>query len=139
SWSPPLRGTLKINVDAHLSSDGHWSTGLVLRRSDGSAVGAATRVHKGVADVVTGEAMVLNDAMDWVEKLGEDKVIFELDSQIVVKAMKEKAKVRRGWGGVIRRCKLFLDDKPQANIVWVPRAANKVAHELAKWAEHEPN
>ncbi|PNX84141.1 hypothetical protein L195_g040194, partial [Trifolium pratense] len=31
SWSPPLRDILKINVDAHLSSDGHWSTGLVLR------------------------------------------------------------------------------------------------------------
>ncbi|PNX85350.1 hypothetical protein L195_g041418 [Trifolium pratense] len=75
SWSPPLRGTLKINVDAHLSSDGHWSTGLVLRRSDGSAVGAATRVHNGVADAATGEAMGLNDAMDWVEKLGENKVI----------------------------------------------------------------
>ncbi|PNX67651.1 hypothetical protein L195_g055740, partial [Trifolium pratense] len=61
SWSPPLRGILKINVDAHLSSDGHWSTGMVLRRSDGSAVGAATRSHKGIADIITGEAMGLND------------------------------------------------------------------------------
>ncbi|CAJ2647191.1 unnamed protein product [Trifolium pratense] len=139
SWSPPLRGTLKINVDAHLSSDGHWSTGLVLRRPDGSAVGAATRVHNGVADAATGEAMGLNDAMDWVEKLGEHKVIFELDSQIIVKAVKEKAMIRKGWGCVTRRCKRFLEVNPEANIRWVPRAANKAAHELAKWADHEPN
>ncbi|MCI75967.1 hypothetical protein A2U01_0097236, partial [Trifolium medium] len=39
-WSPPPRGSLKINVDAHLSSDGHWFSGLILRREDGSAVGA---------------------------------------------------------------------------------------------------
>jgi hypothetical protein len=42
SWSPPLRDTLKINVDAHLRRDGCWSSGLILRRSDGSIVGAAT-------------------------------------------------------------------------------------------------
>ncbi|XP_045797508.1 uncharacterized protein LOC123891638 [Trifolium pratense] len=50
SWSPPPRGTLKINVDAHLSSDGHWLTGMVLRGSDGSAIGVATRAHKGTTD-----------------------------------------------------------------------------------------
>ncbi|GAU48068.1 hypothetical protein TSUD_404960 [Trifolium subterraneum] len=38
-------GTLKINVDAHLSSDGSWFTGMVLRQLDGSAVGAVTRAH----------------------------------------------------------------------------------------------
>ncbi|GAU49901.1 hypothetical protein TSUD_139570 [Trifolium subterraneum] len=56
SWCPPLRGTLKINVDAHLSSDGRWFSGMVLRRSDGSAVGAATRVHIAATDVVLGES-----------------------------------------------------------------------------------
>ncbi|PNX70540.1 hypothetical protein L195_g057495, partial [Trifolium pratense] len=42
-WTPPPRGTLKINVDAHLSSDGHWFSGMLLRWSDGSTFGAATR------------------------------------------------------------------------------------------------
>jgi hypothetical protein len=32
-WASPSRGTLKMNVDAHLSSDGHWFSGLILRRS----------------------------------------------------------------------------------------------------------
>jgi hypothetical protein len=50
SWSPPPRGTLKANVDAHLSSDGHWFSGLLLRRSDGSTVGAATRSHFDLDD-----------------------------------------------------------------------------------------
>jgi hypothetical protein len=45
SRSSPLREALKINVDAHLRSDGQWFSGLILRRSDGSIVGAATRSH----------------------------------------------------------------------------------------------
>ncbi|MCI82034.1 hypothetical protein A2U01_0103308, partial [Trifolium medium] len=41
SWSLSPRGTLKMNVDAHLSGDGRWFSGLILRRCDGSTVGAS--------------------------------------------------------------------------------------------------
>ncbi|PNX95563.1 ribonuclease H, partial [Trifolium pratense] len=139
SWSPPPRGTLKINVDAHLSSDGHWSTGLVLRRSDGSTVGVATRTHNGSADVVTGEAMGLMDAIEWIEKLGEQSVIFEMDSQVIVKAVKGQSNIFKSWGKVVRRCILFLKGNPSSDIKWVQRKANQAAHEMAKWAEIEPN
>ncbi|CAJ2661746.1 unnamed protein product [Trifolium pratense] len=139
SWSPPPRGTLKINVDAHLSSDGHWLTGMVLRRSDGSAIGVATRAHKGNADVITGEAFGLMDAIEWIERMGERKVIFELDAQIVVNAVKEKSVIRRSWGCITRRCKTFLQNNPNSSIEWVPRVKNRTAHEIAIWAESEPN
>ncbi|PNX97557.1 ribonuclease H [Trifolium pratense] len=54
SWTPPLRGTLKTNVDAHLSSVGHWFAGMILRRPAGSAVGAATRSLTRTDEVVLG-------------------------------------------------------------------------------------
>ncbi|XP_045810802.1 uncharacterized protein LOC123905222 [Trifolium pratense] len=139
SWSPPLRGTLKINVDAHLSSDGHWFAWMVLRRSDGSAVGAATRVHKGMTNVVMGEAMGLNDAIDWIEKMEKHQVVFEMDSQIIVNAVRNREEIRKNWGSVVRRCIRFLKDNPNSDLVWVNHKANRVAHEIAKWAEHEPN
>ncbi|PNY07050.1 60S ribosomal protein l23 [Trifolium pratense] len=133
-------GILKANVDAHLSSDGHWFSGMVLRRSDGGIVGAATRVHKGSIDVITGEALGLNDvALDWIEKLDEHHVILEMDSQIIVKAIKDKAEIWKNWGWMVRRCIKFLDNNPNADIRWVPRGANRVAHEMAKWAQFEPN
>ncbi|MCI59513.1 hypothetical protein A2U01_0080768, partial [Trifolium medium] len=90
-----------INVDAHLSSDGHWYSGLILRRSDGSAVGAATRLHKGSDDIVMGEALGLNDALDLVEKQSLTRVIFELDSQIIVNSVKEKRCIRKSWGMIV--------------------------------------
>jgi hypothetical protein len=67
-WSPPPRGILKINVDVHLSSDGHWSSGMILRREDGSTVGAATRSHAVSDDAIMGEAMGLNAALDMAER-----------------------------------------------------------------------
>jgi hypothetical protein len=51
-------------VDVHCLGDGHWSFGLLLRRSDGSTVGAATRSLKGSVEATFGEALSLNDAID---------------------------------------------------------------------------
>ncbi|MCI13244.1 ribonuclease H protein, partial [Trifolium medium] len=103
SWSPPPRGTLKMNVDAHLSSDGRWFSGLVLRQCDGSTIGATTRAHTGVGDAVFGEALGLNEALLWIEKIGLGRVIIELDSQILVNAVKKKSRVRKNWGYVVQR------------------------------------
>ncbi|GAU47963.1 hypothetical protein TSUD_280220 [Trifolium subterraneum] len=138
-WSPPPRGILKINVGAHLSSDGHWFSGLVLRRWDGSAIAAATRLRTGSEAIVQGEAYGINDALDLVEKLGISKVIIESDSQIVVNSVKEKRSIRRSWGKIIQRWIVFLRNNPHSSISWVKWVGNQAAHVLAKWAENEPN
>jgi ribonuclease HI len=139
SWSPPPRGTLKINVDAHLSSDGHWFSGLLLRRSDGSTVGAATRAHFELENANFGEALGLNATLDMVGKLQEHSIIFELDSQVIVKAVSSPDLIRKPWGFITRRCKSFLIANPNSSICWVSRAKNQAAHFLARWAEAEPN
>jgi ribonuclease HI len=139
SWSPPLGDTLKINVDAHLRRDGRWSSGLILRRSDGSIVGAATRSHAGASEAIFGEAMGLNDALDMAGRYNASAITFKLDSMIIVKAVKDKAKIRRNGGFAIQRCIEFLQANPRASINWTRRENNRVAHELARWAEVEPN
>jgi ribonuclease HI len=139
SWSPPLREALKINVDAHLSSDGHWISGLILRRSDGSIVGAATRSHVASKDVAFGEALGLSDALDMAEKFKLSNVIIEMDSQIVVKAVLERKTTRKGWGAIVQRCMRFLKDNPNSSVIWTKRVNNGTTHALAKWAFVEPN
>ncbi|MCH79708.1 ribonuclease H protein, partial [Trifolium medium] len=110
----------------------------LLRRSDGSTVGAATRMHQGSDDVVLGEAFGLNDAMDMVEKLGITSVIFETDSQIIVNAVNKHC-MRKNWGLIVQRCIRFILSNPNSQISWVNRNKNRVAHTLALWAEMEPN
>ncbi|XP_045791640.1 uncharacterized protein LOC123886358 [Trifolium pratense] len=112
---------------------------MVLRRSDGSVVGAATRIHSGSTDVVTGEALGLYDGIDWIEKFDVHQVIIEMDSQLLVNAVKGKTLIRKNWGCVVRRCIKLLEDNPNIDIRWVKRSANRVAHDMANWAEIEPN
>lgn len=42
-WSPPAKGDLKLNTDAHLLADGRWSLGFILHREDGDPVVVATK------------------------------------------------------------------------------------------------
>jgi hypothetical protein len=137
SWNPPTRGTLKINVDAHIS-DGRCFSGMILRRWDGSAVGVATRMHHHVWDALEGEAFGLNDAIDMVERYSASNVIFELDNQVIVRAVQRKSMIRKRWGSVVNRCRNFLNQNPNSSILWVNRNGNRAAHTLARWAEHEP-
>jgi ribonuclease HI len=135
SWSPPSRGILKMNVDAHLSSDGRWFSGLILRRSDGSIVGAATRSHSGTNDAIFGEAMGLVDAIEMIKRHDITEVIIEMDNQTIVNAVKKKASIKKPWGFAVNQCINFLHDNPNSSMSWVSRKGNWVAHELAKWAE----
>ncbi|KAK2407986.1 hypothetical protein QL285_043537 [Trifolium repens] len=137
SWNPPTRGTLKINVDAHIS-DGRCFSGMILRRWDGSAVRVATRMHQHVGDALEGEAFGLNDALDMVDRYSASNVIFELDNQVIVRAVQRKQLIRKQWGNVVTRCINFLNRNPNSSIVWVNRNGNRVAHTLARWAEHDP-
>jgi hypothetical protein len=139
SWSPPPWGALKVNVDAHLSSDGRWLARLILRRADGSAVGAATRWHKVLNEDVFGDALALNDALDLIEKLGICSVIIESNCQSLGNAIRLKSDIRKHWGTVVNRCIAFLKNNPQSAVSWVGRNWNRVAHEMAKWVEREPN
>jgi ribonuclease HI len=86
-----------------------------------------------------GEALGLGDALDMAERYSEHNIIFELDSLIVVNAVKNKARVRREWGAIVKRCINFLSENHRSSISWVNRSKNKVAHELAKWAENSHN
>ncbi|MCI46285.1 hypothetical protein A2U01_0067525, partial [Trifolium medium] len=83
--------------------------------------------------------MGLNDAMDLAEKLCATNIVFETDSQIIVKAVKDKARGRKKWGAIVQRCINFLKRNPNSDILWVKWEGNQVAHELAKWAEQELN
>ncbi|PNX76305.1 cytochrome p450 [Trifolium pratense] len=86
-----------------------------------------------------GEAMGLNAALDWLEELRILQVVIELDSQTIVKAIKDPQKIRKGWGNVVWRCVRFLRTNPRSSIEWVRMSCNQAAHVLASWAEQEPN
>jgi hypothetical protein len=84
SWSLPPKGILKLNVDAHSLSDGRWGLGLLLRRDDGSTVGAVTRTRLGSDCTLLAEAMGLQEALNLIQQWNLSNVIIELDAKTIV-------------------------------------------------------
>ncbi|GAU50081.1 hypothetical protein TSUD_371650 [Trifolium subterraneum] len=139
SWSPPSRDYLKLNVDAHLSNDGHWGLGLVFWREDGRCVGAAMKVCKGGDDVIWAETMGLQATLDLVRELQLNRVIIEMDAATVVRVVQSKVYPRGHWGQIARRCTRVFSLNEHLSINWVARSGITAAHSLAHWATLEPN
>jgi ribonuclease HI len=85
------------------------------------------------------EDVVLGEAMDMVERYQITNIIFEMDSQIVVKAVKNKTLIRKSRGAIVQRWVNFLKANPNSTITWVNRDRNRVTHELEKLFECDLN
>jgi ribonuclease HI len=138
-WSPPPNTFTKLNVDAHSLSDGRWGLGLVLRRDDGSCVGAVTRMRRGSDCVLLAEALGLQEAMELIKRRNLQNVIIELDAKAIVDAVHGQKEARTPWGVIATQCAEWVKENEGIAVVWTRRNGNKVAHELAKWAGVEPN
>jgi hypothetical protein len=139
SWSLPPKEALKLNVDAHSMSDGRWGIGLLLRRDDGSCVGAVTRVRLGSECALLAEAMGLQEAVNLVQSWNLHNVIIEMDAQTIVNSAHKQNPNRTIWGRIVSLCAKKMKERNDVTLVWTRRQGNMAAHDLAKWAEHEPN
>ncbi|WJX95749.1 hypothetical protein P8452_77032 [Trifolium repens] len=59
----------------------------------------------------------MNDALDMVDRYSASNVIFELDNQVIVRAVQQKRLIRKPWGNVVTRCINFLNRNPNSSIV----------------------
>jgi ribonuclease HI len=139
SWSLPPKDALKLNVDAHSMGDGRWGLGLLLRRDDGSCVGAATRIRKGSTCAILAEAMGLQEALDLVNRWNLCNTIIEMDAKMIVDAVHSRTRPRTFWGKIVDSCVKKMKNRSGIKVSWMRRAGNKAAHELARWAAYEPN
>jgi ribonuclease HI len=139
SWNPPPRNFLKLNVDAHLHGDGRWAYGMVLRRSDGRCLGAATRICNGNTDAAMAEVTGLQEALKLIESHQLTNIIIELDANQVVSAIKKKKFPNNCWGQIACVFSRVLEQREDIFVSWVSRRGNQVAHNLARWAIYEPN
>jgi ribonuclease HI len=112
--------------------------GWVVRRSDGSCLGAATRIIRA-RSAIEAEARGLESVLWDIAKYNGQEMIIEMDTNMVVQALKKKNFSRIYWGKIARRCDLLLRALPNASLKWIRRTGNNIAHSLAKWAIVQPN
>jgi ribonuclease HI len=129
--SPPPGQNLVLSVDAHLSDDGHWGLGIVLCRTDGLCVGAATKLIQGSGTVELAETIGLCEALAFIESNNLRQVNIHMDAANIVKAINSRSFPRSHWGQMARLNGITLS--------WILRRDNEAAHSLARWAKTEPN
>ncbi|CAN1805614.1 hypothetical protein LINPERHAP1_LOCUS24336 [Linum perenne] len=131
-WHSPIGTWLKCNVDVGIRErDRKWSRGMVVRDGGGNLIRCRAAWSTGLLEPREGEALALLDAMEWVEEEGFQQVQFEVDSEIVAKAVNGSESDLSEFGGIIDRCKQFLCFRRDCCVVVVRRDRNKAAHELA--------
>ncbi|XP_026400672.1 uncharacterized protein LOC113296584 [Papaver somniferum] len=135
-WKPPAIGTHKINVDGSFSySTKMGGMGLILRDFAGTNRGSKCIFLEAALSPVQVECKGLWEALLWAEDMKLDKVIFELDSQLVADAV-NRENFNTDWRiyDVILDIKSMLKNKVFWKCNYVPKERNKIADILANLA-----
>ncbi|XP_026378093.1 uncharacterized protein LOC113272481 [Papaver somniferum] len=83
-WSPPLRGRLKINIDASVLPGNHYAgIALIIRDFTGQLMEAWTLVER-VRDITQVEVVAALKALQWIIQLQIHNVIVEDDNKKVM-------------------------------------------------------
>ena len=134
TWSRPLGGRCKCNLDAAMFRDlSAIGLGMVMRRNDGQFYACKTLLLPLSCSVKEAEALALREALLWALSLKLVDVEFETYSLLVVNSLSSHFLDRSEYGFLISDC-VCLRGKGNYSIRFVKRQVNKCAHILAKHA-----
>ncbi|CAN1165128.1 hypothetical protein LINPERHAP2_LOCUS25969 [Linum perenne] len=104
-WHAPPAGLLKCNSDASFFDDDRlMGAGMILRDDHGQARGYRMWHGSGCWSPREGEAAALASAMAWVSTGGHTKVIFEIDTEEVARAISSTEPDESEFGCLITTC-----------------------------------
>jgi ribonuclease HI len=150
-WVIPAENKVKVNFDASFrdeTRDGAW--GFIARSDTGEFIGAAAGKLRHLRDALQAEAEACSAAIEGANALGLHRVVFESDSQILVKALTSTSHELAEIGVLLREIRSScISSFDSFEFSFCPRRCNKVAHSLAQfgyrdesecngWADHAP-
>ncbi|XP_074290416.1 uncharacterized protein LOC141617140 [Silene latifolia] len=98
SWTPPLDGFIKFNVDAHMAGNGMVGLGAVARDEAGRLVWMGCRRVGAEWDVDVAEARAAMFGLAVANQLGHPNITLESDALNLVMAIKNKVEARTPFG-----------------------------------------
>ncbi|MCI52379.1 hypothetical protein A2U01_0073623, partial [Trifolium medium] len=85
----------------HCNGDGHWGLGWIVRKEDGSCLGATTRTVSA-RTAMEAEALGLVVVLQSINQQEGRTIIIEMDSKVVMQAIQRHEYPRVYWGHVAR-------------------------------------
>ncbi|KAL8470043.1 hypothetical protein ACS0TY_032782 [Phlomoides rotata] len=132
-WRPPDPGFVNVNTDASVGSGG-GTIGGIARDEQGLALWCFAEKTEGEMDVETVEALAVLRACTIAVEQHVTKLEVEMDSQILLKALKFPKPNISFFGIVIGDILSLCSFFERIKFCWIRRLGNSVAHSLASLA-----
>ena len=130
---PPKHGFLKCNFDAAIAKQNQRiGLGYIIRNEKGELI-EATNGHKtGSDNKLEVKALSCREALLWIKDKGLANIIFESDSQLLVRAINTPIFYSSTMSLILQECIYLLNNLNGCAITFANRSTNQAAHELAK-------
>jgi ribonuclease HI len=134
SWTRPMEGVLKINVDAAYDEDqGRGSIGTVVRDYTGKFIYANCKELLFVADPFMAEAYALREGLSAAQFLGGNQYIIQSDNSQVIDTMNDGGFSATSSAAIFDDCRILAAGYINISFEHCRREANEAAHEIARF------
>ena len=134
-WKPPKHGFLKCNFYAAIAKQNQRiGFDYIIRNEKGKLIGAKFGHNTGSDNVLAAEALSCQEALLWIKDKGLANIIFESDSQLLVRAINTLIFYSSTVGLILQDCMYLLNNLNGCAIAFANRSTNQAAHELSKVA-----
>lgn len=134
-WQPPPTGWKTCSVDAaYFENENKSAYGFVLRDDHGNFVAGCGGRLMGALDARVAEMLAFREALSWLKNMAYQDVYVELDSLIVVEAIRSKASDNSYFGTIIADCLEILKYLRSIGVYFIRRSSNLAAHAIARVA-----
>lgn len=130
-WTAPQIGYLKLNSDAALFQDGLVGLGFVIRNDRSEVIVSGSRRQPGGGGSTLVEALALCFGIRIANECGLSNIIFESDSESLIKAINGELIEDPYVMSIIREIQRLATQVNGINFRFARREANSVAHHLA--------
>ncbi|XP_062103683.1 uncharacterized protein LOC133814782 [Humulus lupulus] len=134
-WTKPDVNSVKINIDAAIfTNEFKLGLGAVVRDHQGVVLTYRLWCKQGNLQPDVAEAMGLKEVLSWIKTAQWQQVVIEMDSLVVVQAVRSSIYMPSVFGSIINDCKLLLSELSFVSLFFVKRSANRAAHTVARAA-----
>ena len=132
-WIAPPPNTYKINYDGAISDEENKAgVGVVIRDCNGEVIASLNQQLDQAYQPVEVEAIAACRAVEFGNELGVGCAIVEGDSEVIVKALRNKNNGLISFAPLINDVSLFSSLFSELSYSHIRRDGNKVAHNLTR-------
>ncbi|KAL0695854.1 hypothetical protein Bca4012_063034 [Brassica carinata] len=133
NWHPPPPLSVKCNTDGSWKQEiNEGGVGWILRNHEGCLLWAGANKLTDMGSALETEAEALRWAIFTLKGFGYQNVIFETDSQGLVKLLTGEEELWPKMKPIIQEIKVLLSGGAEMGVVFHPRSGNKVADRIAR-------